>query len=99
VVHHLADVGHRRLLREEVPRRGAQHLLLFAEPEIHRVVLLDEARYTTPRSRSAATSPAVRPSFARTSSVWAPNSAGGVRSAGGVAESLSGLPSVRRRSP
>ena len=37
VVHHAPDVRHRTFLGEEVPRRLAQHLLLFAEAEIHPV--------------------------------------------------------------
>src|SRR5439155_26837587 len=36
VVHHLANVGHGTCLGEEVAGRLAQHLLLFAEAEVHR---------------------------------------------------------------
>src|SRR2546426_12328832 len=36
VIHHLADVGHGGFLGEEVARRLAEHLLLFAEAEVHR---------------------------------------------------------------
>ena len=35
VLHHLADVGHGAFLGEEVARRLAEHLLLFAEAEVH----------------------------------------------------------------
>ena len=43
VLHHLADEGHGRFLREEVARRAAQHLLLFAEAEIHWGILAARA--------------------------------------------------------
>src|SRR3972149_5982709 len=35
VIHHLADEGGGALVLEELPRRGAEHLLFLVESEVH----------------------------------------------------------------